>query len=110
MRKELCDERVFFVTFDGQRRQRERHGKSRVIPERSRRDGAQIGGVDFVDPDRVVNESAEFRIAGSRFKLHEQAVPRWASAAGKRIESSGGCHMGVRLTSTGRERLVMFSV
>ena len=100
--QELRDERVLVIRVDSQGCQRERHRDSGVIAERPRRDGARIRGMGVVDPDRVVNQPAEFRIAGSGFKMHQQSVPRRPSATGDGVEGSCRCRMRMRLTLCGR--------
>ena len=105
--QELRDERVLVIPVDSQRCQRKRHRDSGVIAERPRRDGARIRGMGVVDPDRVVNQPAEFRIAGTGFKMHLQSVPRRPSATGDGVEGSCRCRMRMRLTLCGGERLIL---
>ena len=105
--QELRDERVLVIRVDSQGCQRERHRDSGVIAQRPRHDGARIRGMGVVDPDRVVNQPAEFRIAGSGFKMHQQSVPRRPSATGDGVEGSCRCRMRMRLTLCGGERLIL---
>jgi hypothetical protein len=61
-----------------------------------------------VDPDRVVNQPAEFRIAGSGLEMHQQSVPRRPSATRDGVEGSGGCRMQMCLPRCGGERLILW--
>ena len=102
LRKELRDERMFVVTLDGQRCQRERYGESCVITERSRRGRAKVGGMDVVDPDRVINESS--RAPDRRLSIRPASEVRTAPAGDGRRRSRALLplpHAGVGLSPAG---------
>ena len=49
----------------------------------------------IVDPDRAVDQPAEFRIAGSRLELHQQAVSRRTPSSGHGVGGPSCRRMGV---------------